>query len=73
VPKYRIQPAPMDSYKDFRMAQDRPIHLLKDGWIIAVFTGDGFNNQTNAQKVCDLLNETSRSQGKFEPIDTRLE
>jgi len=38
--------------------------LEKDGTSIALFKGDYPNNRTNAQKVCDLLNETSRSQGK---------
>lgn len=34
---------------------------------IATFHNNGGQNEsrTNAQKVCDLLNETSRSQGKY--------
>lgn len=39
--------------------------LYKDGKIIARFWNDYPNNVTNAQKVCDLLNEVSRSQGKW--------
>lgn len=42
--------------------------LFKDGVKIAIFTEAKLSNEvakTNAQKVCDLLNETSRAQGKF--------
>lgn len=39
--------------------------LLKNNIRIATFHGDAPNNETNAQKVADLLNETSHSQGKY--------
>lgn len=38
--------------------------LSSNGKPIATFEGDYPNDHTNAQKVCDLLNEVSRSQGK---------
>jgi hypothetical protein len=37
--------------------------LLKDDKPMAIFYGQ--DAATNAQKVCDLLNEVSRSQGKY--------
>lgn len=37
--------------------------LYKNNQAIAIFYGNDSN--TNAQKVCDLLNETSRSQGQY--------
>lgn len=49
-------------HNSFRVG-DRVTDLFKDGQAIATFYGDYPNNETNAQKVCDLLNEVSRSQG----------
>lgn len=39
--------------------------LEKNGSPIARFYGDDPNNRTNAIKVRDLLNEVSRSHGKY--------
>lgn len=39
-------------------------YLYTNGRQIATFT-DKSTHKTDAQKICDLLNETSRAQGKY--------
>lgn len=43
---------------------DFPFLLLSNNDPIALFIGP--NGHTNAQKICDLLNETSKSQGSIQ-------
>lgn len=58
--KYTIKPAYTVLNGKTRCFTTR---LLKDKKVIAEFVNEHHN--TNAQKVCDLLNETARAQGKY--------